>query len=300
MISNREKELQYNELIETAEREQEKSNINNALIAILAFVGFGVFFLLVSNRVKSQVNRVLKEQQDIIEERNKLLADLNDEKNELIKVLAHDLRSPLTNIQGCAMLLKDEKVSENAEAMIGHISQSSEKIQEMISKILDVDAIDSGRRNIQIESFDPAEIVKGVVANHQKRAEEKRINIRERLEKVNEIKADKFYYSQVIENLLSNAVKFSSVGGEVHIHLSETKDKVKLSIKDSGPGFAEKEKDKVFKKFQKLSAKPTGGENTVGLGLSIVKSYTDMMDGEVSFNTELGEGTEFFLSFSKA
>ena len=90
------------------------------------------------------------DQQNIIEDRNAQLAELNEEKNELIKVLAHDLRSPLSGIQGCAMLMSEnEELDEESKKMADFINKSSNKIKDMIAKILDVDAIESGDRNIE-------------------------------------------------------------------------------------------------------------------------------------------------------
>jgi len=301
VISNRERELQYEELIEAANREKKNSEINNALIILLGFVCFGVFFLLISNKVKSQVNRVLMEQQSIIEERNAQLRKLNDEKNDLIKVLAHDLRTPLSNIQGCAMLMKENNgLDGDSRKMVEFINQSSTKIKDMIAKILDVDAIESGDRNIHLEMMPVQSVVNQVVQEQRTNAKKKQIKIGISEKRKEKVIADRFYLAQVIENLVSNAIKFSEKGSEILLSVKKHKNYVRIIVKDNGPGLSEEDKSKVFMKFQKLSTKPTDGEETTGLGLSIVKKYTEMMGGKVSFTSQQGEGTEFYVDLKLA
>ncbi len=297
LISNREKELQYQELLETMEREREQHRFNEILTVILILLGAVGAFLLVSNRIKSQVNKVLVEQQSIIEERNEELKQLNEEKNDLIKVLAHDLRSPISNIDGCAMLLKDqeEHLSGDAKKMIGFILESSERIQAMITKILDVEAIDSKEHNMQLEKLCPSDIAEEIIDDYSEKAEKKDIRLSLETEDHLLVKADRFYLAQVIENLLSNAIKYSENGKPVMVSLFRKKDMVRIEVKDFGPGMSKEDKKKVFKKFQKLSSKPTGGEESVGLGLSIVKRYTEMMGGQASFKSKPRKGSEFYI-----
>lgn len=296
VISNREKELQYEELIEATNREKRESDINNALIILLGFVCFGVFFLLISNRVKSQMNRVLMEQQSIIEERNIQLRKLNDEKNDLIKVVAHDLRSPLSSIQGCAMLMNENmELDDDSKKMVDFINQSSTKIKDMIAKILDVDAIESGDRNMHLEVLSLPTIINEVVQEQLGNAKKKEIEIDVSNNGSGQVLADRFYLAQVIENLITNAIKFSEKGSDILLKINEHESYVRMTVKDQGPGLSKEDESKVFKKFQKLSTKPTNGEETVGLGLSIVKKYTEMMGGEVSFTSAKGMGTEFYI-----
>ena len=112
--------------------------------------------------------------------------------------------------------------------------------------------------------------------------------------------ADRFYLTQVVENLISNAIKFSEQGSEILLSIIKHEHHVRIVVKDEGPGLSKEDGSKVFKKFQQLSTKPTGGEETVGLGLSIVKKYTEMMGGSVSFSSKKGVGTEFYIDLRPA
>ena len=301
LISNREKELQYKELLEMMQREKEQHTFNEILILSLVLAGAIGAYLLVSNRIKSQVNKVLVEQQSIIEERNNELKQLNEEKNDLIKVLAHDLRSPIANIEGCTMLLEDkEELSEDSKKMVQFISESSIRMDAMISKILDVEAIDSKKHNMQIEKLNPKLIVEEIIGDNQARAKRKKIKLALETEDQIDVKADRFYLAQVVENLLSNAIKYSQNDTKVIVSIFRKKELIRIQVKDFGQGMSKEDQKKVFKKFQKLSSKPTGGEKSVGLGLSIVKRYTEMMGGTVSFESKLGKGSEFYIDLPAA
>lgn len=300
VISNREKELQYEELLAAAERDKEKSKANNILILVVIVAVLILLFLYVGYQLKSRNNKILLEQQEVIAQRNAQLQSLNNEKNDLIQVLAHDLRSPLSSISGfSALLKKSDHFSEEDHKMNDYIAQSSEKMEAMITKILDVDAIESGERNMEIETFDVNEVVATVRDSNLSRAEKKEIKIETQLEETAIVKADRFYTAQIIQNLLSNAIKFSRKNTMVSIRTFLNGNNTRIAIKDQGPGFSDEDQKKIFKKYQRLSSQPTAGESSVGLGLSIVKLYTEMMGGKIAYNTEQGSGTEFFIDLNR-
>ena len=299
IISNREKEIQYQELLNTLARERKQHQNNDRLLIVLFIVGFIGTILLISYRIKSQANKVLMSQQEIIEDRNEELNKLNEEKNDLIRVLAHDLRSPLSNIQGCALMLgEDKNLDKNSQKLADIIHDGSNRIKSMISKILDVEAIESGDRNLQLEIISPSLVVQEIIYQNQDKARQKDIELIFREGEPLKVKADRFYLAQVLENLLLNALKFSNPGSKVIFEIKRHQEWIRIAIKDFGPGFTEEDKKKVFNKFATMSAKPTAGEESVGLGLSIVKKYTELMGGEIAFTSEEGEGTEFYIDLA--
>ncbi len=97
----------------------------------------------------------------------------------------------------------------------------------------------------------------------------------------------------IMDNLLSNALKFSPAKSIVRVNLSSANGQYRLKVIDQGPGFSEEDKSKMFRKFQKLSARPTGGENSTGLGLSIIKVLTEKLRGDVELISEKGKGATF-------
>ena len=110
---------------------------------------------------------------------------------------------------------------------------------------------------------------------------------------------DRNYLTQVFENLLSNAIKFSPKNSEVWIRVNEVNGEVQVNFKDNGPGIREDEMGRLFGKYQRLSARPTGGEDSTGLGLSIVKKYVDVMGGKVWCESTPGKGSNFIVAFRK-
>lgn len=300
-ISNREKELQYEELLESAKKEKDQSIVNLVLIGIICLVLIVAVYLYTRFYIKSRANQILVGHQRTIELRNEQLQLLNDEKNDLIKVLAHDLRAPLANIAGFSKLMKaNERLNEEDKKLVGFVEQSSEKMTSMISKILDIDAIESGKHNIDFQQLDLKSEVNHVVIGCQKTAGRKNILITCSVDDEIQIRADRFYLHQILENLLSNAIKFSDEGTEVKISSVIKKDLARIAITDQGPGFEKEEEHKVFKKYQRMSARPTGAEDSIGLGLSIVRLYTELMGGKASFETEVGVGTTFFIDLKRA
>ncbi len=290
IISNREKELQFKELLEAAEREVERSRTTRLLWISVAIVTAILFILFIAYRLKASSNRV-------IEDRNAELKRLNDEKNDLIQLLAHDLRSPLTNIIGVGKILKKSNLSETDQEMNEVTLQSAEKMVQLISKILDVEAIESGNRNMKMEELDISPIVTKITEEYSQKAQRKHIDLVVEVDHKGSIQADKVYFSQTIDNLLSNAIKYSPLSSQVVVATQNVNGFVRVSIKDSGPGFSEEDRKQLFRKYQRLSAKPTAGESSVGLGLSIVKSYTEMMNGKINLDTTLGKGSTFILDF---
>lgn len=289
-------ELRYKEQLDAALDAQENQKIRNVLlIGVVAFVLIAI--LLYSRaRIKTKANIALAEQQDLIEKRNRQLQELDQDKNNLIQVLAHDLRGPISQIMGFSRLMQEgDSLSAEDREMIEYIDQSSGRLHKMIGKVLDINAIESGNRNVNLQPLDIGDVVGKVVEEISKQADKKRIKIQYEHQAGFMAMADKVYLPQVLENLISNAIKFSQPTTKVDVGVETENEFILISVKDEGPGFSKDDQRKIFKKYQNLSAKPTAGEPSTGLGLSIIKSYVDMMKGEISFATEPGKGTTFFV-----
>ena len=300
VLSNREKEAQYQRLLEAARRDRDSARLRVMLTAIIIVVLVILILVYVLYRIKSINNQKLLEQSKLVEHTNEQLRTLNEEKNNLIQVLAHDLRSPLSNILGGAQILEsNENVSEEGKKILGFIIQSSEKMASLIGKILDVDAIETGKHNVKAEYFHAAEIIHKVIMENAHRARKKFIDIVTDVSDDIVVIADKIYLAQVIENLITNAIKYSPVNSKVHVTAEEDRGMVRISISDHGPGLSDEDQERLFKKYQLLSTRPTEGESSIGLGLSIVKLFTERMGGEVKCETKLGKGTTFHVFLKK-
>jgi signal transduction histidine kinase len=235
-----------------------------------------------------------------IEKQNRKLKDLNEEKNRLIRIVAHDLKNPLTSALTLSEIIyqKFGKGTNEEQHNISLIRRSLRRMQEMINKILDVKAIDSKQLNLEYEAVNVRLIVNYLMELFSRKAEKKNITILNEAEE-SYIRVDRDYFIQILENLISNALKFSSMNTSVRISTQENNDTCQISVADEGPGFNKKELKQLFNENTKLSPKPTNGESSNGLGLSIVKKYVEAMNGKVWCETKPGQGSTFFVEFEK-
>jgi signal transduction histidine kinase len=236
-----------------------------------------------------------------IEEHNVKLKELNQEKNRLIRIVAHDLKNPLTSALTLSDILykKSNFSSSDEKHSVSLIRRSLKRMQEMISKILDIKAIDAEKLNLEIESINVKQIIHYVVELFTSKAEKKHIRIQTEVEEVY-INVDRDYFIQILENLISNALKFSPMNTKVSIKTVEYMNTCLISVSDEGPGFKSKELQQLFLENKTFSTRPTNGESSNGLGLSIVKKYVDAMDGKVWCESVPEKGSTFYVEFEKA
>lgn len=230
---------------------------------------------------------------------NEKLSELNEEKNEFIRLVVHDLKNPLSRVQGLTELIEMEpetRVKDQNEKL-EYIRLSVEEMNALIERFLDVNRMESGQQRVHLEICNIPRLVQEEVEHMQVQASEKLINIHfdsSRTEAL--IETDPQILKHILRNILSNAVKFSPFNKSVFVTIQEQKDQLIIRVKDEGPGLSEYDKQNMFKKFTRLSARPTGNESTTGLGLYLVKILAEKAGIQISFESTLGMGTEFSIS----
>lgn len=247
--------------------------------------------------IESQVE-LLTEQKYALELANISLLDLNNEKNEFLGIAAHDLKNPLTGILLSADVVRQYAGKMNPAELtqkMQDISRTARRMQEIIINLLDINAIESGKINISLESLDVSVIVRSVCKQFQSRAKEKGIEIHLPTDEVHQVFGDASALTQVFENLISNTVKYSPAYKNVRVWITTSGNAVKVAIQDEGPGLSDSDKNSLFGKFARLSARPTAGEHSTGLGLFIVKKLAEAMNGRVWCESELGHGATFYV-----
>ncbi len=269
--------------------------IRNSFIA-----GFSLMILLVLVVLRSYLSK--KNTNSQLGEKNEELSALNLEKNNLIGIVAHDLKNPLTNIITSADLIinSTKKIDQENQKLLEIIKDSGLRLTGMISKILNVKAIEQRFSNIKLERINLSEAVKSVSKQFENQAKAKQLQLHTDIASGVMIQAENTYIPQVLENLISNAIKFSPVDKNIFVNLSSKNGVTQLEVRDEGPGLTDKDKQKLFGKFQKLSAQPTGDEDSTGLGLSIVKNFVEAMKGKIWCESDYGKGASFFVSFDLA
>ena len=237
-----------------------------------------------------------------IAQKNQKLEELNEEKNLLIGVVAHDLKSPLNQVKGLLDLSKmsDEGQSSEMGQYLDLMSTSVDRLRSMISRILDVNAIDNQDLKLNLQPVNFSEILNTTAQSFDVLLEKKNIQLHPITNSLQAIiYADSDYLRQVFENVLSNAIKFSPKDKNIYLSVEAKGTYLLVKIRDEGPGISESDKKRLFTKFQQLSAKPTDGEDSTGLGLAIVKKYVEAMEGRIWCESELGKGATFVIEFPK-
>ncbi len=258
-------------------------------------------YLHEANEAITQMHQQVQMQKDEILHKNEELLSLNNEKNNLIGIVAHDLKSPLNQMKGLLSLIKlNTGLDAETQQYIGMIESSTKRLTDMIGKILDVEAIDAKKANVTIETVNLSELLQNVVSRFEFSGRQKKIDLIASIENGVLVAADRMYTEQIFENLVSNAIKFSPLGKKVYVNLVRKDDVAIGEVRDEGPGINDEDKKKLFGKYQKLSAKPTGNEISTGLGLSIVKKFVDAMNGEIWCESEFGKGASFLVKLPLA
>lgn len=237
-----------------------------------------------------------------VEERTRELKELNNEKNEILGVAAHDLKNPLSNIKMIAkMIVEDESMSrDEINEFSNDILSTSESMFDLIKNLLDANAIEQGKINIEFDNFMLSDVAENRVKFFNELAKAKNIKIITDFTDSSMVCADRSASIQVMDNLISNAIKYSPFDTEVSIKILNKDEFIEFSVADQGPGISEEEQKKLFKKFARLSTKPTGGEHSTGLGLSIVKKLVELMKGYIFCESKIGMGAKFIAMLPAA
>lgn len=265
-----------------------------------------------------------------LNERNSELRLLSEERNELLGIVSHDLKNSIASIQGLAEVLSatDTRISEEQyRNIVNLIGQNAYRMNKLVKNLLDVNAIEHGSLMPKLKAVDVSYLFGQTISQYQGRAAQKNIRLFFHNPESVIALADEEMTLQIADNLISNAVKYSPRGGAVHITIDRYEPPTAPSdvaphfamqsgiraaeyfantplcviiVKDEGMGILPEELPRLFGKFARLSTRPTGDEDSTGLGLSIVKKFAAGMNGEVWCESELGKGSAFIVTLPLA
>ncbi len=305
-----------------------KQFIQDVMIGIFVFLLVIVGMLVRQYRIKQRSETILRDtnekilrQQMIVDEHaraieladvalresnhqlsaaNERLKELNAEKDEFLSIAAHDLKNPINGIQLSTefVLSEDDMPLATRKHFLEMILGTSQRMLEIIKKLLDVNILENGGFVMDHEVINLSDKARLVIASYQIKALQKNIDIRWESELDGSdaiVIADSNAIEQVLDNLVSNAVKYSPHGKRVWVRTQHGGTVGRCEVHDEGPGLSEDDKAKLFGRFVRLSAQPTGGEHSTGLGLSIVKKLVEAMNGRVWCESELGNGAAFIV-----
>lgn len=254
---------------------------------------------LAKEDLEKSLQETLRNKHELLE-LNMQLTEANSVKTHLLDVAAHDLKNPLNAIKGFAqILLEDFENSGDRKKMLDNIKLASSHMLMIINDILHTSNIESGKLHLDLQLIDISYCLKKVILRNKFHAESKGQEII--FENSSELIAytDERRTDEILDNLLSNAVKFSPLNSRIEVITDASESFVTIQFKDYGPGLSDADKSKLFGKFERLSATPTGGEVSTGLGLSIVKDLITILNGDVRVESTLGEGASFYIRFPR-
>lgn len=243
---------------------------------------------------KLELSRTAKD----LEAANQSLSTLNQEKDEFIGIVAHDLRNPLNSIIGFCELAIDDPQELDIMPFVSDIKDSGERMLELTQTLLDVSQIEHFHGHIRREDTDWNATIRIAAERLISQAQQKKIAVESHLDTAASviIQSRPDWLDICISNLISNAIKYTQPYGKITIHSRKFEDRLEFEIQDTGPGISEDDQEKMFGKFVRLAAKPTGNESSYGLGLYIVNNMCNRLGLQIKVHSELGHGTSFLLT----
>ena len=238
----------------------------------------------------------LAEANDALRAANTQLAETSEVKSHLMRVVAHDLNNPLGVVLGYADVLREETPPESdTHELIDVIERAAGEMLELVKRFLGAEAIDDGRLAMGAAPVDLAGLAVHVADRFQPAARKKDQTLTVRTGGPAWVTGDRDWLKEVADNLVSNAVKYTPKGRAIHVEVRQESGRVQFRVSDQGPGLTAEDKAKLFGRFQRLSAQPTGDESSTGLGLSIVKKVVEMHGGRVWAESAPGRGATFIV-----
>lgn len=232
---------------------------------------------------------------------NEELTRLNQERNEFLGIAAHDLKNPLQAIQGSAELIETAYDNFSREEIVDFakmIGESSQRMFELISNLLEVNRLEMGNYHVEFDQVNFLPLLQRLTREYTARAQLKNISLNFFAPEADyTVYTDSGMLQQILDNLLSNAVKYTLFGRTITVRLERQQNSVRCAIQDQGQGISAEEQKKLFNKFTKLSTRPTGGEHSTGLGLFIVKKLVESLHGKVWCDSQEGQGSTFLVEF---
>jgi signal transduction histidine kinase len=247
-------------------------------------------------RTLQEMNIQMSRQQHILGEQNLALVQSEQFRLNMLSIVSHDLKAPISNVLGLSSVLLDNPaLEEPTRLIVEHLQEAGSRMNRLVADILDTAAREMGKIELVRQPTDIVDVMTTAVAHYTQAAKEK--NQLFILDMASELFAfaDEQRLIQVFDNLISNAVKYSPFGGRIWVQCWQIPNAVRVSVKDEGAGLSIEDQQKLFGFFQRLSTEPTGGESSSGVGLSIVKQIVELHGGRVWCESDLGKGATFIV-----
>ncbi len=275
-------------------------------LAIVPFTAAGLFVLVMMTMLREERIRAFQEHQAHLIEELEAARDranaASDAKSNFLGVISHELRTPMNGVLGAAQLLNATRLEPTQREYLSIIRNSGDNLLSLLNDILDMTKIEAGKMTFEMVDVSVEDLHKRVVGPFQAQAEAKGLQFVTRLEGETPavVRGDPLRVCQVIHNLLSNAVKFTDAGEILYTVRSERLDdrrvRFEFAVKDSGAGIAPDDLERLFQPFTQVDASSTRRFGGTGLGLTISRRMANIMGGDITVESRLGEGSTFTFS----
>lgn len=294
-------QLENKELRTLIEREKEMASMNEERAKMqqrITWITVGVLLIIVFMLVNiARQRRKLKQSNARLEVTNNRLQESLSDNREIISIVAHDLKSPMSQVQGLINLMRDdENLNAEQRGFMKIIDKVFENNEQLINNLTLAHQNES--KPLKITSFSVNELLNYAKDRFSGQAFGKEIRLLLDVEEGLYLATDRELLGRVIDNFVSNAIKFSPPEENVVIKAFANAKSTTIAVQDFGPGIAPEERSKLFKRFQRLQNKPTAGESTSGLGLYITKTIADKLNADIVVESEKGEGSTFSIVFN--
>lgn len=254
--------------------------------------------LILSNQEIQNQKQIVDNQYNILVRLNEELSDSLAQNQDFLQMTSHDLKSPINAILGLTDIIQHETDLIKVRQYMEYVSYSAQKSLNLIENLREITMLESGTFAINLSYIPLAKLIEEVVAQNIISAEKKGQKILSHIEVEALAYVDALKAYQVVDNVLNNAIKYSDKNANIYIRLGIENGFALIQIKDEGQGFSENEKDKMFQKFSRLSARPTGNEISTGLGLYICKRLVELQNGRITAKSEgKNKGSIFSIYF---
>ncbi len=235
----------------------------------------------------------------VLKEAKEAAERANTAKSEFMSRMSHELRTPLNSVLGFAQILEMELRSPDELEMVGYIHNSGTYLLELINEVLDISRIESGHISVMIEPIVLKDLETECIELVTPQASDLGITIFAQSDYEFRVLGDQQRLKQVLLNLLSNAIKYNRPHGTVTLSCAMRNEKVRLSVRDTGPGIGTDLLQRLFTPFDRLDAETTGIEGT-GLGLALSKGLVEAIGGTLGVDSTVGKGSTFWIELPVA
>lgn len=248
------------------------------------------------SRTEEMETEIIRRSQEL-QSANKSLRESEKIKNEFFANVSHELRTPLSLILApVESILTDKKsnVSSNNIRMLETVHNNSVRLLQMVNSLLDFSKFEAGKMSVELESTNISNLIQAILKDFEPSASEKNIQIQKEIPSSDlYVLIDRYLFERIFFNLLSNALKFTPKNGNISVTLTYSEDQLSLIVQDSGIGISEADQKIIFKKFQQAEGSSTRRYGGTGIGLAMVKDFSELLGGSVEVTSKLDFGSTF-------